>query len=336
MSVKSKIQLAKELGVTRSKTALKIYQESVREKFMEENEHLSARDVRKALSSRFDSMEEEERAKYFEQEKEDRARFLQELNAEMAKAGMEPLKLPAKKEKKAKRVTIAKALNVAPPKSAFHFFNSKTRPSVVKKNPDMAPKDVLKHLSTLWNGLATTKKTKFQKLAVKDKARYEKELEKAKEEHPEIVEQNKKDNAALRKLRRELRKKDPASSVKRPKSAYVFFCNKMRSQVKEENPDMKSVDVQRELAKLWKKTTDRAVYQEQAAADKLRYAKEVEEAKKAAEETAAEETADEKTADEEADEEAEETADEEADEEAEETADEEAAEDVEEEEIEED
>lgn len=66
--------------------------------------------------------------------------------------------------------------------------------------------------------------------------------------------------------------KDP-NAPKRPRSAYIFFCNDKRAEIKEKNPDMKMPDIARKLGEMWKglKEKKKQPYLDEAAKDKARY-----------------------------------------------------------------
>eukprot|EP00934_Nitzschia_sp_Nitz4_P008100 Nitzschia sp. Nitz4//scaffold13_size275219//199216//200163//NITZ4_000899-RA/size275219-processed-gene-0.158-mRNA-1//-1//CDS//3329536089//8090//frame0 len=66
-------------------------------------------------------------------------------------------------------------------------------------------------------------------------------------------------------------------SVKRPKSAYLFFCNEQRPLIWKKHNHVSTCS--KELAELWSKLTpgQREVYDKMAQEDKVRYQKEVEE-----------------------------------------------------------
>ncbi|KAI1908902.1 Non-histone chromosomal protein 6 [Ophidiomyces ophidiicola] len=70
----------------------------------------------------------------------------------------------------------------------------------------------------------------------------------------------------------EKKKKDP-NAPKRGLSAYMFFANEQRENVREENPGITFGQVGKLLGERWKALSDkqRAPYEEKAAADKKRY-----------------------------------------------------------------
>jgi structure-specific recognition protein 1 len=51
------------------------------------------------------------------------------------------------------------------------------------------------------------------------------------------------------------KKKDP-DAPKRNKSAYMFFCDDKRAEVKKEFPDLKMTEVSKKLAEKWKALSD--------------------------------------------------------------------------------
>jgi len=70
--------------------------------------------------------------------------------------------------------------------------------------------------------------------------------------------------------------KDP-NAPKRPRTAYIFFCNDKRPKVREANPNMRMTEVTNELGKMWKnlKESKRQKYLEQAQKDRERYTSEM-------------------------------------------------------------
>ena len=70
-------------------------------------------------------------------------------------------------------------------------------------------------------------------------------------------------------------KKDP-NRVKKPKSAYLFFCDDKRASVQKNNPGKRMGDISKVLGQLWGSIseTDRGKYQELHDKDKDRYEEE--------------------------------------------------------------
>ena len=69
-------------------------------------------------------------------------------------------------------------------------------------------------------------------------------------------------------------KKDP-SKPKRARNAYIYFGMKIRAKVKDDNPDMNSKEITKELGRLWKECDDKSEYVEQAEQDKVRFEEEM-------------------------------------------------------------
>ncbi|PGH35184.1 non-histone chromosomal protein 6 [[Emmonsia] crescens] len=84
-----------------------------------------------------------------------------------------------------------------------------------------------------------------------------------------------KEKATTRKAKgrgAEKKKKDP-NAPKRGLSAYMFFANEQRDNVREENPGISFGQVGKVLGERWKALNEkqRAPYEAKAAADKKRY-----------------------------------------------------------------
>lgn len=73
--------------------------------------------------------------------------------------------------------------------------------------------------------------------------------------------------------KRGTRKKKDENAPKRALSAYMFFANANREQIRTDNPDISFGEVGRLLGQKWKELSDseKAPYEAKAAADKKRY-----------------------------------------------------------------
>ncbi|KAL3224433.1 hypothetical protein MRX96_026553 [Rhipicephalus microplus] len=78
------------------------------------------------------------------------------------------------------------------------------------------------------------------------------------------------------KSKKRKRAKDP-NAPKRPLSAFFWFCNDERPNVRQENPDSSVGEVAKELGRRWNEVGDdvKAKYEGLAAKDKARYEKEL-------------------------------------------------------------
>ena len=142
------------------------------------------------------------------------------------------------------------------PCSAYICFTNAKRPGVCAAQPDLPNTEVMKVLGQMWQ--AEKKRAPYEKQAAADKARYEKEM--AGYVPPPATEADKK------------KKKDP-SAPKRPRSAYLYYCEAERAAVLKKHPDYKITDVSKELGPAWQKLSAKAKakYEKLAAQDKQRY-----------------------------------------------------------------
>ena len=173
-------------------------------------------------------------------------------------------------------------------KSAYLFFCEEMRPQVKASLGEGAKTtEVTKELGARWKRLmaSTNKADKkrvagFDAKAAEDKQRYEDEMsnyEPPSEEELEQMEAEKKGKKSGGK--KTSGKTKDKNAPKRPKSAYLFYCQDNRPEVKESLGDeAKPSDVTARLGEMWndlKNDEDRAdelaQYTQQAADDKKRY-----------------------------------------------------------------
>jgi hypothetical protein len=156
--------------------------------------------------------------------------------------------------------------------TAYMLFSQEKRAQIKSKNPDVSFGQVGKLLGEAWATVPEAEKKKFNELAAKDKIRYQKEMASYKEEHPESSDE---DEIARKKKKK---KKDP-DAPKKPCSAFFHFSKRIRPKVKEDNPQANFGQLGKIIGEQWIKLgpEERKEFEALAAADKVRYAREVKE-----------------------------------------------------------
>lgn len=156
-----------------------------------------------------------------------------------------------KKDKKKKRDPNAPKRSL----SAYMYFSTEMRPIVKEESPSASFQDIGKILGQRWNSLSAEEKLPFEQKAQADKARYEQEME----GYNRMVSAN--------------------APPKRFMSAYMFFANSNREQVKMQSPEATFADVGKILGEKWKSLTpeEKAPYENMAQSDKSRYESQMEE-----------------------------------------------------------
>ena len=73
------------------------------------------------------------------------------------------------------------------------------------------------------------------------------------------------------------KQKDPLAP-KRPRSAFIYFCNDLRADITSKFPDLRLGGIQKELSKIWQSYDDKQKekYHLQNSEDKMRYEEELE------------------------------------------------------------
>jgi len=147
-------------------------------------------------------------------------------------------------------------------KSAYLYFCNMNRDKAREAlGPEAKATDVTSKLGAMWNQLKNDKKrsselSKYEKMAAEDKERYEKDrAEYVPPEHLGV--------------------KKAKTGPKRGKSAYLYFCEAKRDEVRKTlGADAKAADVTRKLGELWNKLKDQkktGEYDKLAEVDKERY-----------------------------------------------------------------
>lgn len=151
------------------------------------------------------------------------------------------------------------------PLSAYLFFCQSERPLVKEEFPDMKGTNVMRELSVRWNKTSEEDRESFHEMAENDKKRYAKDMESY------VPPETNDDDEDVPK--KDKKTKKDKTGPKRPRSAYLYFCQDVRSQVNDDNPEMNGKEVMKELGRLWKELSDKdkIPYNELSSKDKARY-----------------------------------------------------------------
>ena len=125
-------------------------------------------------------------------------------------------------------------------RSSYIWYCADVRESVKAKNPEMKTPDLSREMGKMWKSLTAKQKKKYEKKAQEDRERYENEMKSY--EPPENYPAKKKS-----------KKKD---GPKRPLTSYMLFCQEKRVQLKQDNPEMKSTEIVKEMGRAWRGLED--------------------------------------------------------------------------------
>ena len=107
-----------------------------------------------------------------------------------------------------------------------------------------------KLIGQAWKELGESEKAEWNEKAKKDKLRYQKEMEdySAPSDDDDSSDDDSDGGKGKKKAKAKSKaeKKDP-NAPKRPKDAYMFYADSVRTQIREENPDLSMPDVVRKF-----------------------------------------------------------------------------------------
>jgi hypothetical protein len=256
--VTKKSKKTKDLNAPkRAKTSYIIFCVNKRQEISESNPNLSAKEIIQELGNMWRSLSDEEKIEYVTLSNKDKHRYEEEMK----------LYVPTNKEQKTQ-----KDKNLSGPKkglSAYIFFCKKIRDSVKKENPHLNTKEITSALGKKWMSLSEKEKEPYIKLAYEDKNRFEDEKKNLggeilnKEEKK--LEEEKKPNKKEKKPKKEEKKpkKKPNKEEKKPnkeenkpkkskkESGFTLFCDEERDSFKENNPDLNSQQLVKQLTNAW-------------------------------------------------------------------------------------
>ncbi|KAG1699136.1 hypothetical protein DVH05_014053 [Phytophthora capsici] len=148
--------------------------------------------------------------------------------------------------------------------SAFMFFSNDIRETVKKEMPELAFLEISSEIGRRWKQISEEERRPYDELAAADKRRYQEEKE-------DYV-----PDPSFETTKGSRKKKDP-NAPKRALSAYFFFCNDVRQEVRDENPNKKITEIATLLAERWRALPEkkRTKYNKLHEEAKLKYQREM-------------------------------------------------------------
>jgi len=161
------------------------------------------------------------------------------------------------------------------PNSGYMFFAEKKRPEIKQDQPELKMVEISKVIGERWKSAVPATKEKYNKKSESDKLRYKEEIPSDEVLLTQKINQKKKRGKQASGDKKK-RTKKPEGAPTRGKSAYLFFCQANRAEVKEANPSFKATEVVSELGRMWKELPDeeKIEFEEQAAEAKEKYLQE--------------------------------------------------------------
>jgi high mobility group protein B1 len=147
--------------------------------------------------------------------------------------------------------------------TAYAFFVQTCREEHKKKHPDenVVFSEFSKKCAERWKTMSDKEKKRFQEMAERDKIRFDDEMR-----HYEPA-----DKGTGRGKKRK-QQKDP-NAPKRSLSAFFWFCNDERANVKAAHPEYTVGDIAKDLGRQWGEVSEatKSKYEQMAEKDKARY-----------------------------------------------------------------
>ncbi|KAE9258329.1 hypothetical protein PF002_g233 [Phytophthora fragariae] len=146
--------------------------------------------------------------------------------------------------------------------SAFMFYSNDIRETVKKEMPELAFLQISSEIGRRWKQISDEERRPYDELAAADKRRYQEEKE-------DYV-----PDPSFETTKGSRKKKDP-NAPKRALSAYFFFCNEIRQEVRDENKRI--TEIATLLAERWRALPDkkRVKYQKMNEEAKVKYAQQM-------------------------------------------------------------
>eukprot|EP00924_Labyrinthula_sp_SR-Ha-C_P008999 maker-scaffold_2-snap-gene-9.3-mRNA-1 protein AED:0.01 eAED:0.01 QI:623/1/1/1/0.66/0.5/4/119/196 len=159
---------------------------------------------------------------------------------------------------KRKRTTKPKKNKPKKAMTPFMVFSKETRKLLVEQQPGITFSQIGKELGALWRAMSSEKKQQYVDKANLDYQRFLRETKNLDDEGHKV-----------RRSATQVKQ----TKVKKAISAYLYFCNAHRNQVKAKHPELKMVEIQRLLAEKWKKSSAalKVPYEKQAEADRKKF-----------------------------------------------------------------
>ncbi|KAG3007721.1 hypothetical protein PC128_g19362 [Phytophthora cactorum] len=156
---------------------------------------------------------------------------------------------------------------LAPDKNAYMHYSRSRRESIVTEHPTWSVQQVSSELGRQWKALTAAERKPWIELAQFDKARF----------HTEAHQYIRQQQADGQPVQLPIKRKKQPNEPRQPDTAYICFWKSQRPEVIVANPLLDAQLVSKEVARQWRTLSDseRQVWEDMAAKDKLRFQEEI-------------------------------------------------------------
>jgi structure-specific recognition protein 1 len=171
------------------------------------------------------------------------------------------------KKKKAKKDPLAPKQAT----SAYFFFADSQRETIKAENPDATFGEVGKITGAKWKALSDEDKAPFNEKAMASKEKYKAAM--AVYVPPEVDSGDEEGESDQKKRKVKPKKEKDPNAPKKPTTAFFFFMEKERSNIKAQHPEFSIGELGKEMGSQWRAMSeeDKAPFNEKAVASKEKY-----------------------------------------------------------------
>jgi hypothetical protein len=262
----------------RNQSAYLLYQNAMRETFKAQNPGMSFGQLSKYTSAMYAELTPEEKEHWISQAEQDKSRYLHELANYVPPPGFDAkgdavMTYPkgGGRRGKKERDPLAPKRN----QSAYLLYQNAMREPFRRDNPGMTFGQLSKYTSAMYKCLTPDEKAQWEARAQHDKMRYDSEM-------TQYVPPPGYDSSGIlledhRIQQRKKKARDP-SAPKRARGSFVYFTDYARPLIQKEFPDIKFTEMGSVMGERWRALSaeEKKEYEDKAAADKQRFAQEME------------------------------------------------------------
>jgi len=142
------------------------------------------------------------------------------------------------------------------PRSAYILFCTDVREEVKSENKEAKPAQLMQLMGSRWNNLDAVRKEEYNNKAKIDKQRYSEEMKGYQAPEEESDDEDEAPTKRRKGKGKGGKKKKDANEPKRSPSAYLIYSQRVRPQVKAENPEAKSSEIMKKTGAMWQSLSE--------------------------------------------------------------------------------
>mmetsp|Transcript_2426 Transcript_2426/g.3671 ORF Transcript_2426/g.3671 Transcript_2426/m.3671 type:complete len:549 (-) Transcript_2426:135-1781(-) len=252
------------------------FSRSIRNEIKQQNPDFSFSDIGKEMGRLYKELSPEQKEYWNEVARKEKEAYDQAMETYLANPPVDSQQSLSDTHAAKKKATDPNAPKK--PRNAYLHFSNSVRESVKQQNPELSPNSISKEVARKFRELPAEEKYYWKEIVRQEKESYAGALEAYNNNTPYSSSSSSFNHGIKKNPKLKPKEAVDPNAPKKPYTAYIYFSNHIRPDVKQQYPEMTFAEIAREMGRRFQQLSpeEKSYWQHVATSEKERYDRELE------------------------------------------------------------